>query len=75
MSDKVYLIISGTVHIMDKSGMLKYGELSDGSCFGDISLVLSQPNEFSYVFNERDDKNLFMLEIDSLDFLEVCEEY
>jgi CRP-like cAMP-binding protein len=44
MSEKVYFIINGSVHIMDESGMLKYGTLSDGSCFGEISLLLSTPN-------------------------------
>jgi len=60
---------------MDKHATLKYGTLSDGSCFGDISLLLNIPNEFSYYFNEREDKNLFFLEIDSLDFFEICEEF
>lgn len=75
ISSKVYLIISGTVHIMDKHGIIKYGQLYDGSCFGEISLLLKSPNEYSYFFNERDNKNLFLLEIDSLDFLDICEEY
>jgi len=60
---------------MDKVGLIKYGTLSDGSCFGEISLMLNMPNEFSYFFNSREDKNLLLLEIDSLDFLEICEDY
>jgi hypothetical protein len=60
---------------MDKHGIIKYGDLCDGACFGEISLLCNTPNEYSYFFNERDNKNLFLLEIDSLDFLELCDEY
>ena len=55
MSKKVCFIISGTVHIMDKNTKYEYGVLNEGSYFGDISLLLNEPNQFCYVFNERDD--------------------
>lgn len=75
MSEHVYFIISGTVHIMDRRGIYHYGTLNDGAYFGEISLLLNQPNNYSYFFNEREDKNLFLLQIDSLNFLNLCDMY
>lgn len=45
-----------------------------GSCFGEISLLLNEPNKYSYAFNARENENLFMLSIDSLIFLKLCEQ-
>ena len=40
VSKKVYFIISGHIHIMDKDGIFLYGTIREGSCFGEISLLL-----------------------------------
>jgi len=51
---------------MDKFGMIEYGMLSDGSYFGDISIILDEPNEYSYYFNPyTEEKPLQMLSIES----------
>jgi len=36
---------------MDKNGLYEYGNLKAGSYFGDISILLDQPEEFSYFYN------------------------
>ena len=46
---------------MDKSGLYEYGVLSDGSYFGDISLLLDKNEEFSYFFNPYLKKPIIML--------------
>ena len=51
MSNKVYFLISGLVHIMDKNGLYEYGIIHEGSYFGEISLLLDEPNEYSYCYN------------------------
>ena len=40
MSSKVYFILSGEIYIMSKDGNIDYGVLSEGSYFGDISVLL-----------------------------------
>ena len=51
MSNKVYFLISGIIHIMDKNGLYEYGIIHEGSYFGEISLLLDEPNEYSYCYN------------------------
>ena len=53
MSKAFHMIIKGTVHIMDKSGIHEYATLGEGSYFGDISLMLGQPSEFSYYYDNH----------------------
>jgi hypothetical protein len=36
---------------MNKAGLFNYGILGQGSYFGDISLFLDEPNQFSYFYN------------------------
>jgi hypothetical protein len=36
---------------MNKEGLFIYGILEEGSYFGDNSLLLDQPNQFSYFYN------------------------
>ena len=50
MSEKVYFIISGQIHIMNKEGLYEYGILQDGSYFGDISLLLNEENDYSFQY-------------------------
>jgi len=71
----VYFIISGQIHIMDKEGIYEYGILSDGSYFGDISLLLDQDEEFSYFYNPQTPKPITMLTIKADKFIEICNKY
>jgi len=57
---------------MNKDGLYDYGMLSEGSYFGDISLLLKQPEEFSYFYNPYHEKPIMMLAINSAKFLEIC---
>jgi signal-transduction protein with cAMP-binding, CBS, and nucleotidyltransferase domain len=71
----VYFIISGQIHIMNKEGLYEYGTLSDGSYFGDISLLLDQKEEFSYFYNPHHHKPITMITIRAEKFLEICNKY
>ena len=44
MSDKIYLIISGPIYIMDINCQYEYGLLHSGSYFGETSLFFNEPN-------------------------------
>lgn len=54
MSTEMNLIIKGTIHLMNKECIYDYGNLEEGSYFGDISILLNQPNNISYVSNDFD---------------------
>ena len=43
-NDKVYLVISGPIYIMDPMCQFEYGVLYTGSLFGDISVFFDEPN-------------------------------
>ena len=58
VSKNVYFIIDGSVTIMNKQGVYDYSSLEEGSYFGDISLLLNEPNKFSYFWNEFLEKPL-----------------
>ena len=75
MSKRVYFILSGTVHIMNKEGLYEYGTLSEGSYFGDISILTRQPNNYSYFFNSKGEKHLFLLSLDNLAFISICDNF
>ena len=68
-SKNVYFITSGEIHIMDKNGLYDYGILREGCCFGDISLLLHEPEEFSYFYDPYHTKPILMLEVPSAAFL------
>lgn len=51
ISKFVHFINKGQIFIMDKNGLYEYGNLKAGSYFGDISILLDQPEEFSYFYN------------------------
>jgi hypothetical protein len=57
-SNKIYFILSGQIHIMDRRGLFDYGVLGEGSYFGDISALLDEPNEYSYCCNPFGEKPL-----------------
>lgn len=61
LSTKVRFILSGQIHVMDKYGMYDYGVVSEGSYFGDISVLMQEPAEFSYMYNPFSGKPLMML--------------
>ena len=48
---RLYFIIRGEVHIMNKEGLFNYGILRQGSYFGDVSILLDIPNQCSYYYN------------------------
>lgn len=47
----IHFIIRGEVHMMDHTGMYDYGIIQKGSYFGDVSVILRKPNEFSYLYD------------------------
>lgn len=50
-SKHVFFIVSGKVHIMNSDSMIEYGVLNEGSYFGDISVLLDEPNQYSYIID------------------------
>ena len=58
MSKCVNLIINGTVTLMNKHGVYDYCSLNDGSYFGEISLLLNEPNKYSYFWNQFQEQPL-----------------
>ena len=75
ISKKIYFILSGSIHIMNKTGFYSYGILGEGSYFGDISLLCKQPEEFSYYFDPYHVKPIVMLSITSKLFMDICQTY
>lgn len=71
-SRHIYLILYGTVNIMDQSGMYDYGVIKAGSYFGDISILLNQPNNYAYFYNPHQENALQLLRIKRSDFLDIC---
>jgi CRP-like cAMP-binding protein len=65
-SSQIFFIIKGQVLIMNKEGLFIYGILEEGSYFGDNSLLLDQPNHFSYYYNPHapDPVQLLTIECD-----------
>jgi len=68
MSKCIFFIIHGNVHVMDANGQYQYGILGEGSYFGDISAMLNEPNEFSYLYNPYI-KQVDVLKIELVDWL------
>lgn len=60
---------------MDPSGMIEYARLSEGSYFGDISILNDLPNYFSYYVDPFDNKPLELLEVDKQSFLKLLDWY
>ena len=54
---------------MDVNGIHEYGVLTEGSYFGDIGLLLQEPEEFSYFSNPYHTKPILMMKVPSKEFL------
>ena len=74
-SSKVHFILAGQIHIMSKDGTFHYGTLLEGSYFGDISILLDQPNQFSYYYDPFNARPVLMLSIDRDAFLDICNKH
>jgi len=51
-SQNVHFIVSGDVYLMNKECAYEYAILTKGSYFGDISILLNQPNIYTYAYND-----------------------
>ena len=70
ISKKIYFILKGQIHIMDKNGTYEYGIIQENGYFGDTSILLNQPSQFAYYNNHYTD--IAMLTLDAKNFLEIC---
>lgn len=52
---------------MNKNGMYEYGIIHESGYFGDISILLNQPSEYSYYNNN--DSDIVMIALDAKSFL------
>ena len=75
MSKYVNFIIKGRVYIMNKECAYEFGSITEGSYFGDISILLREPNSFSYVSNDYETTPLQLLRIESNTFMNICDNY
>ena len=60
---------------MDKTGMYDYGVINEGGYFGDISVLLNQPSEFSFFYNPHSGKPVMLLSLPSETFMSICDDY
>lgn len=60
---------------MSKDGNFNYGVLNEGSYFGDISILLEEPNQYSYYYDPYQDRPIQLLQIPAKDFLEIVEKH
>jgi hypothetical protein len=60
---------------MNKECAYEYGSISEGSYFGDISVLLREPNSFSYVSNDYENTPLQLLRIESHKFMNICDNF
>lgn len=61
---------------MDKTGLLRYGLLQEGSYFGDISILFDEPSEFSYYYDPYfREQPLQLLSIEASKFQEILARY
>lgn len=75
-SDKIYLILSGPVYIMDGECQFEYGILQNGSYFGDISMFFDEPNQFSYAYSPYQRyPSVQCLAVDNEKFMKICRKY
>ena len=75
ISKKVYFILQGEVHVMNKGCQFEYCTLGEGSVFGDISLLLNIPNTFGYFCNMIHLKQVVLLEVNQKDFVSICKQF
>ena len=55
--------------------MYDYGIVEQNSYFGEISVLLNEPAEFSYMFNPYSGRPLLMLSLTSEEFLDICNKF
>lgn len=60
---------------MNSDAMYEYGVLQEGNYFGDISILLDQPSNYSYCYNPHNEKALMMMSMTAQNFLELCDRY
>lgn len=60
---------------MNNECTYEYGILSKGSYFGDISILLNNPNFYSYAYNDLQPIPLQLLSISSENFLSICDQF
>ena len=46
---------------MNSNAMYEYAVLQEGNYFGDISILLDQPSDYSYCYNPHNEKALMMM--------------
>jgi CRP-like cAMP-binding protein len=73
--NSLYLILSGSIYIMDEAGMYDYGIIHAGSYFGDIGILLKKKNIFSYFFNPFAEKPLELIKITHATFVQICDKF
>lgn len=73
-SKGVYFILNGEIHVMDSQKLFRYTTLSEGSFFGEMSLLGNELNEYSYCYNYYE-KPAVMLFIDGDQFLQICNDH
>jgi len=73
MSEGVYFIILGQIIVMDSTGKFKYTTLSEESFFGEMSLLLNEPNQYSYFYDPYD-RPVTAIYISRDDFEKICSE-
>ena len=60
---------------MNKEGMYEYGLIQEGGYYGDISLLLNMPSEFSYFYNPTCEKPLLLLSLDVKSYMNLCHKH
>lgn len=60
---------------MDRTGKHEYARLTDGGCFGEISIVEDMPNEFNYYYDNHSEEPLQCLIINSNVFKKILEKH
>lgn len=60
---------------MSKDGNFNYGVLQEGSYFGDISILLEEPNQYSYYYDPYQTRPVHLLQISSKNFLDIVEKH
>ena len=74
-SKYVYFILKGEVHVMDTFGLYDYALVETGSYFGELSIILERPNEYSYFYDPYQTRPLQMLRITSEMFVKILNKY
>ena len=71
VSKNIYFIISGHVHIMNETCKYRYATITEGSYFGDISMLNGKQSEFGYFYNPNG-KPTNLMKVDGQKFMNIC---